>query len=28
VISTEKAIEDGDKKYMMWIVENTNYLWV
>ena len=28
VISTEKAIEDGDEKYMMWIVKNTNYLWV
>ena len=28
VISTEKAIEDGDKKYMMWIVKNKDYLWV
>ena len=28
VISTEKAIADGDKKYMMWIVKNKDYLWV
>ena len=28
VISTEKAIKDGDKKYMMWIVDNKDYLWV
>jgi len=28
VISTEKAIVDGDKKYMMWIVKNKDYLWV
>ena len=27
VISTEKAIADGDKKYMMWIVKKKDYMW-
>lgn len=28
VISTEKTLKEADDKYMMWIVENKNFMWV